>query len=224
MLPRHHRLYRHFSIRQRLYAAALFGLAVALLLPPSLMAQPVTRALIGWNAGAVLYLALCMVMMSAATMNSMKTRARMQGEKRYVVIALVFCSALAMLGTIAAELSAASNLHGAEKTGHVLLAALTVFTTWLVIQVIFAINYAHAYYLVEADGPKGLLFPDGKDINPGYFDFFYASCIIGTSAQTADVSFNTTAARRIALAHSVLAFFFNTILLALTINVAAALL
>ena len=224
MPPRRHRLYRHFSIRQRLYAAALFGLAVALLLPRGLIAQPVARALIGWNAGAALYLALCAVMMSAATTHSMQTRARLQGERRYVVVALVFCSALAMLGAIAAELSTASALHGAEKTGHILLAALTVFTTWLVIQVIFAINYAHTYYLAQGSGPKGLLFPEGPDARPGYFDFFYASCIIGTSAQTEDVSFNTPAARRMALAHSVLAFFFNTILLALTINVAAALL
>jgi uncharacterized membrane protein len=58
-----HCLYRHFSIRQRPYAAALFGLAVALLLPRGLIAQPVARALIGWNVGAALYLALCAVMM-----------------------------------------------------------------------------------------------------------------------------------------------------------------
>ena len=152
-----------------------------------------------------------------------RTRARIQGEKRYVVLVLVFCSALATLGAIAAELGNASSLHGAAKAGHILLATLTVFTTWLVIQVVFAINYAHAYYWVTGDAPKGLLFPDGPAAEPVYFDFLYTSCIIGTSAQTADVSFNTTAARRIALAHSVLSFFFNTILLALTINVAASL-
>jgi len=220
---RRHVFFRHFAVRLRLYAAVLVGAATGLLIPRSVISQPITRALIGWNAGAILYLALSALMMAGATIDSMRTRARAQGEKRYVVTALIFCSALASLGAIAAELSTASGLHGAEKTGHILLATLTIFVTWLVIQVIFAINYAHAYYLVAGDGPKGLLFPDDST-EPVYFDFFYASCIIGTSAQTADVSFNTSAARRIALAHSVLSFFFNTILLALTINVAATLL
>ena len=59
---------------------------------------------------------------------------------------------------------------------------------------------------------------------PDYFDFLYAAAIIGTSGQTADVSFNTSATRRLAMVHSVLAFFFNTIVLALTINFAAGLL
>lgn len=216
------RFYRHFAVRLRLYIAALVGLVVGLAVPGSLIAQPITRTLIGWNAGAILYLLLSAAMMAGATVNSMRTRARAQGEKRYVMVVLIIGSALATLGAIAAELSTASGLHGAEKVGHILLAGLTVVTTWLVIQVIFAINYAHVYYQIAGDGPKGLIFPD--DPEPGYFDFFYASCIIGTSAQTADVSFNTTAARRIALAHSVLSFFFNTILLALTINVAATLL
>ena len=54
-------------------------------------------------------------------------------------------------------------------------------------------------------------------------DFFYFACVIGTSGQTADVAFATSALRRVGTLHCVLAFFFNTTLLALTINVAAGL-
>jgi uncharacterized membrane protein len=218
----HHPVYRHVATRMRLYVAVLVGIGVWLAVPSAWVPQPVGRALVGWNVGAVLYLALSAAMMASASVDSMRSRAQAQGEKLYVVTVLIFCSALATLGAIAVELSSASGLHGAEKAGHILLATLTVFTTWLVIQVIFTINYAHLYYLATGDARKGLIFPG--DTEPAYVDFLYAACIIGTSGQTADVSFNTTAARRIALWHSVLAFFFNTILLALTINVAATLL
>jgi fructose-1,6-bisphosphatase/inositol monophosphatase family enzyme len=59
MQLRHHRLYRHFAVRGRLYVAAVFGVATWLVVPGSLIAQSVARVLIGWNAGAILYLALC---------------------------------------------------------------------------------------------------------------------------------------------------------------------
>ena len=68
----------------------------------------------------------------------------------------------------------------------------------------------------------GLLFP-GTD-NPDYADFLYYAYIIGTSGQTADVSITSQPMRRISLMHCVLAYIFNTTVLALTINLAAGLL
>ena len=54
--------------------------------------------------------------------------------------------------------------------------------------------------------------------------FFYFAAIIGTSAQTADVSFTTSAMRRLGTAHCIISFFFNTTVLALSINIAASVL
>jgi hypothetical protein len=51
----------------------------------------------------------------------------------------------------------------------------------------------------------------------------YFACVIGTSGQTADVSFTSRSMRRTGLLHCVLAFFFNTTLVALTINIASSL-
>ena len=67
----------------------------------------------------------------------------------------------------------------------------------------------------------GLLFPNQK--LPDYIDFLYFSCVIGTSGQTADVSFTSQSMRKVGLMHSVLAFFFNTSLVALMINIASGL-
>ena len=72
-----------------------------------------------------------------------------------------------------------------------------------------------------SDPRGGLIFPDTT--HPTYVDFVYFSYTIGVASQTADVSISSAAMRRIVLAHSVLSFFFNTTILALTINLAAGL-
>ena len=86
----------------------------------------------------------------------------------------------------------------------------------------FALHYAHDYYASEIRGqPGGLDFPGGHA--PDYGDFLYFASVIGTSGQTADVSFTNRTMRRTGLVHCVLAFFFNTTLIALTINIASGL-
>jgi uncharacterized membrane protein len=92
----------------------------------------------------------------------------------------------------------------------------------------YALHYAHEYfdeYFTEPGKPAaergGLVFPGTG--NPGYFDFLYFSYVIGVASQTADVNITSPAMRRVALVHCVLAFFFNSAVLALTINIAAGL-
>jgi len=87
----------------------------------------------------------------------------------------------------------------------------------------FALHYAHDYYRDQsAHRGGGLQFP-GEEA-PDYWDFVYFAAVIGTSAQTADVSFTSRAMRRLGLVHCTLAYAFNTTLLALTINIASGLL
>lgn len=62
-----------------------------------------------------------------------------------------------------------------------------------------------------------------KTDQPDYLDFVYFSYIIGTSAQTADVSITNSQLRHLNIFHCVLAFIFNTVILAVAINVAASL-
>lgn len=140
-----------------------------------------------------------------------------------MVLTLVVTAAFASLAAIVAQLAVAKDAHGALRYAHIGLAALTIVTSWAFTQVMFALHYAHDYYAAEIRGaPPGLSFPGGHA--PDYGDFLYFSCVIGTSGQTADVSFSSRAMRRIGLLHCVLAFFFNTTLLALTINIASGML
>ncbi|WP_228273698.1 DUF1345 domain-containing protein [Rhodocyclus tenuis] len=223
MTSRRPLFFRMIAARPRLFACAILGLATALALPPSLAQHDITRLIIGWNAGAWLYLALAGHMMFWSSHERMRTRALQHDDGKFVILALVVLSALMCIGAIVAELAVVKDIHGSLRYAHVGLSVLTILSSWAFTQVMFALHYAHDYYLAEARGtPGGLDFPGGHA--PDYGDFLYFSCVIGTSGQTADVGILSRAMRRTGLVHCVLAFFFNTTLLALTINIASGLL
>lgn len=209
--------------RPRLIVSILVGVATVLLLPAALAMHEVTRLIIGWNAGACLYLVLAAHMMFWSTHERMRTRALQEDEGRIIFLALVVIAAIVCLAAIVAELAVARNMQGEPRYAHTALAALTIFSSWAFTQAMFALHYAHDYYAaVIRDAPPGLEFPGRTP--PDYSDFLYFSCVIGTSNQTADVSFTSRGMRRIGLVHCVLAFFFNATVLALTINIASGLL
>lgn len=216
------RVLRSLRGRPRLLFAIALGVAVAFFLPPSVAERGATRALVAWNAGTVFYVVLAAAMMARSTQESMQRRARREDEGRYVVLVLVVVAVLASLAAIGGQLVVLKDVHGVPRLLHVALAALTVVTSWALMHTIFALHYAHDYYgnLGRGAAP-GLEFP-GEE-SPDYGDFFYFAAIIGTSGQTADIALKTRAMRRLGTAHCILSFFFNTTVLALTINIAASL-
>jgi uncharacterized membrane protein len=213
---------RHIRARPRLFICGLIGLAVYPLLPQSLDLLPVTRALLSWNVGICLYLLLCVIMISRSTQEQIYYQARLQDEGQWVILTLVMLAAIASLVAIIAELAAAHTLQGTRKYVHIGLTLFTIIASWAFTHMMFGLHYAHDYYLALTNGKSaGLEFP-GDDA-PDYGDFLYFAYVIGTSAQTADVNMTSKAMRRVGLLHCVLAFFFNTTVLALTINIAASL-
>lgn len=208
--------------RPRLFICVFIGAATVFLLPLSLAQHLITRMIVGWNVGACLYLALAARMMFWSSHERMRKRALQQDEGRMLILGLVVMAALMSIGAIVAELAVVKDMHGTLRYAHIALTVLTILSSWAFTQLMFALHYAHDYYAAEARGfPGGLEFPGGHA--PDYGDFLYFSCVIGTSGQTADVSFACRAMRRIGTLHCVLAFFFNTTLLALTINIASGL-
>lgn len=213
---------RAVAVRPRLVFSTVCGLGALLGIPEAWAHQPVSRAILAWNVGTWLYLALSLTMMLGASHERMRSRALEQDAGRRTVLALVLLSALMSLGAIVLELGVAKDLTGSDRGLHIALASATIVASWLLTQVMFAQHYAHDYYLAEVRGrPGGLDFPGGHP--PDYGDFLYVACVIGTSGQTADVSFASRAMRRTGLLHCVLSFFFNATVLALTINIASGL-
>lgn len=208
--------------RPRLLICFLIGLASYFLVPQGVAQQSITKAIIAWNLGAGLYLLLAFKMMFWSSHERMRSRALQQDEGRILVLVLVVTAALMCIGAIVAELAVVKDLKGSIRNYHLALAGVTIATSWAFTQTMFALHYAHDYYMTVVHGEHGgLEFPGGHP--PDYGDFLYFACVIGTSGQTADVNFTSRKMRRTGLVHCVLAFFFNTTLLALTINIASGL-
>ncbi len=208
--------------RPRLFVAIAAAALAGVLLPPGFASHLVTRLLIAWNTGTCLYVIMAAVMMVRSSHHHMRNRARFQDDGQLVILMLVVVTGVASLAAIAGELVVVRDMHGLARIAHVGLAGGTVLSSWAFIQVMFAIHYAHEYYAaLERGQPPGLDFPHDDD--PDYGDFFHFSAVIGTSGQTADVSFVTKSMRRIGTVHCILAYLFNTTVLALLINIGASL-
>lgn len=223
MNPYRLRIVRVMRARPRLFIAAAVASMVGWALPDSAAHHPVTRTLIAWNVGTVLYVLLAAVMMIRSSEQRMRRRAQLQDEGQLTILGLVTVASIASLVAIAGQLSVAKDMHGVLKMAHMALAGATVVSSWAFIQVMFTLHYAHDYYTATTrQQAPPLQFPSGEE--PGYGDFFYFSAVIGTSGQTADVSFVSKPLRRIGSVHCILAYLFNTTVLALLINIGAGLL
>ena len=223
--------WRTFAHRPHLASAILTGAVVGLalaLIPNGL--RPSTRALFAWDSALAVFIATTLKMMGECNDTLIRARAARQDEGQHVILLLAVVAAFISLMAIAAELSLAKGEHGLVKGLRVALAFGTVLASWMFVQMVFALHYAHEYYGEgEAEGGGkavskhrgGLLFPD--DDTPDYWDFLHFGAVIGVAAQTADVAFASKAMRRTGTVHCLVAFVFNTVVLALTINLLAGL-
>lgn len=204
--------------RPRLTTSVLVGCLAFLSLPRHV--APSTRALLAWDIGVGLYLILAWTMMLRATVGHMRARARRQDDGAFAVLVFTLAAAVASLAAIVLELAGIKAYPAAEQGSHFLLAGVTIVCSWFFIHTAFALHYAHDFYVALTRTKKPALdFPDQSE--PTYWDFLYFSFVLGTTSQTSDVAITSAHMRRLALLHGVLAFFYNTTLLALTINIAA---
>jgi uncharacterized membrane protein len=214
---------RALHARPRLLLALALGAVVYLVLRHAAWQTPGAQLLVAWNAGALLYLGLIARMARRATPAVMQRRAIQQDEGRFAILAMVTVTVAAVLLAVGSQLAEVKQLQGWRLHLHIALAGTTVVTAWVFLQMLFALHYAHDFYLARSRrAPEPLVFPGTPD--PLYRDFIYFAFVIGTSAQTADVGFNGTALRGVGTWHCVLAFFFNVALVGLAINIAAGLL
>ncbi|GAA0644640.1 DUF1345 domain-containing protein [Brevundimonas lenta] len=198
-------------------------LVALLLIAASSVAWPVgggwlTRMALAWAVGVALFLVECAVKVARArSVDDIRKRSAALDEAGPAVLPLALLAALASVGVVIGE--------AAQGSGELaILAMVTVVLSWLFVHVMFAFHYAHEFYSRGAKGKDkgGLMFPGGED--PDYWDFLHFALIIGVAAQTADIQITDKRLRRISTLHSLTAFVFNTIVLALTVNMAVSLL
>ncbi len=211
---------RHFiHNRPHLTLAIALGAAVGLLWPDSL--PWLRRTLVGWNAGVWSYLLVMGWMMLRADPGRVRAIAGKDDENAGTVLAALVVGAMLSLYAIISELAHMDHLPADKVAMHYAFTALTVLGSWLLVSVLFCLHYAHLYYRAPAGKPP-LHFPD-EGLEPNYWDFLYFSFTIAVAVQTSDVSVMTRTMRKLVLGHSVLAFFFNVLILGLSVNIAASL-
>ena len=214
-LDAHHRLYISISI-------AIFTLLVAYnhLLVPKLF-------MITWIAYSLSNLILSWFsILTSHPREILKTAAMQDASRTFIFIFLVII-AIVSLFVVILLLKSTQNLTGQELIIYVLLTFVSVISAWWSVHTVFSFRYAHLYYGSVKDNITGmeifggLQFPN--DAEPDYLDFVYFSFIIGMTFQVSDVSITSKHMRRLVWMHSIISFVFNTVILALSINIISSL-
>jgi uncharacterized membrane protein len=211
------------AMRPRFYAAVLVGALAIAFLPQSWPGM--ARAVAAWDLGGLTYLLFAFRLVITCGADRIRARAARRDDSRFVILTIILFAIAASFAAIAGLIGEA-KAPSTEATGKLVLGALAVLTimiSWVVTQVAFALHYAHDYYGPDesSDAGAGLIFPGCEQ--PDYWDFLYFSTSIGATSQTSDVSIKCRALRRLVTLHATVSFFFNTAVLALTVNIAASL-
>ena len=208
-------------LRPRVLFGALAGVAAFMLMPAYV--KPAVKTALAWDIGGLVYLALAVQLMTRHKGETIRTRAARADDGGAVILAIILIAIWASFAAMTGLAGEVKEAPKAEKQLYLALAAATLFISWLVTQIVFTIHYAHHHYKRNPDGSEGsaLIFPgDGK---PDYWDFLYFATSIGATSQTSDIAIRTKDMRRLVTLHAVVSFFFNTMVLAITINIAAGL-
>ncbi len=208
--------------RPRLLIALGVSALVALMLPPQL--RLAFRGIVAWDLGVVSFLVLVLIMMYRTTHERMRRSAQVNNENRVSLLFGGVMGACISMLAIVYMLQDTKGLTPQALSAHVAAAVVTVICSWFLIHTMFAIHYAHEYYLQAVnreDGTGGLQFP--TEGSPDYWDFLYFSFVIGMTSQVSDVAISSQNLRRLSLVHGILSFFFNTTILAMSINLIAGL-
>ena len=215
-------VWHQLRVQVRLIAAVVLGVLVSAFVP---LDEPIDRILAGWNAGGGLYIALLLTMMLGAEVEGIKRQAALEEESRLAALIITTLGAIAMFLAIVAQLSALGAEGGADRSITFALAFSTIVVSWFVVQIVFAVYYAHEFHSEGSEKARasggGLKFP-GED-QPDYLDFLYFSLVVGTTNQTSDTEITSRPMRRVVMLHGLLSFFFNTMVIALTVNLTAQL-
>lgn len=185
---------------------------------------PMLRLLTAWSGFAATTLLIAWAIILTAQVGHIRRIATREDPGRALSFGCVLTAAVASLLAVVLLLSSMHTGPTPLLAAHVAVGATGVLMAWLLVHTLFTLRYAHLYYAPDNNQREGGLEFPGTDPEPDYLDFAYFSFVIGMTAQTADVGISDRLIRRLALAHGLLAFGFNTAIVALTINGLAGLL
>jgi uncharacterized membrane protein len=212
-------LMRKFALNHlRLWIAVIAGIIVFFAWPQHWSA--VSRVLLCWNFGVVLFLILLYAWMTRLSAQEICLRFIEEDAAAPVILAFAIAAALLSLVAIVDILSTIKQSVGTERSAHLALAACTIASSWTLVPTLFTLHYADMFYSATPDD-RPLHFP--QTAMPVFWDFAYFSFTIAAACQTADVATNELGIRKVVIAHTVISFVFNAAVLGFAINVTAGL-
>lgn len=179
----------------------------------------VVNVFVTWDAFAIVYIVLTVVAFRGAGPDELAVLTRRKrhtgtvrrmlsagdGPSTAVTLAFVALAGAALLPRLD-QFTGESN-----QTALGIALIITVVTAWIIVVLSYAVFYARR----NIEEP-GLDFP-GNQSTHGWIDYVYFSVSVTTTLGTTDVMVTTARMRRTVLAHSVLTFIFNTVIIALLI-------
>ena len=152
----------------RLWIATLFGVAVFFCLPVHWAL--ISRVLVGWNCGVVLFLVLIAHWMTSLNADQICRRYIEEDSSATFILVLVTLAAMLSVLAIVEPLAGLRHQAGSERIWHFVLALVTLINSWLLVPTVFTTYYADLFYSAPAE-ERPLRFPE-TDM-PVFWDFAY---------------------------------------------------
>jgi uncharacterized membrane protein len=207
-----------FREHPRLWLSTAVGAALFGFLPREW--STLTRVLVCWNCGVMLFLGLVFFWMIRLSADQICDKYVEEDESGPFILVVVVLAAMLSLVAIVEQLATIKQVSGMERAAHLALAALTLVNSWVLVPLMFTTHYADRFYSVD-NQHRPLRFPE-TDM-PVFWDFAYFSFTIAAACQTSDVFTTNAGIRRIVIAHTMISFLFNATILGFAINVTAGL-
>ncbi|MDR6788938.1 putative membrane protein [Sphingomonas sp. BE138] len=210
---------RWWGLGQRVAPPRFVLFAVVLVAAVALLWEPLGRgraAMAGFDVAAFVFLASMAGLPRRDSPAMLRRVAQDNDANRTLLLAITAGVMLVILTAVHEE------LQGRESDATRVLVIVTLALAWLFSNMIYALHYAHLFYMPGDDGQDagGIDFPDTG--TPDYWDFVYFSFTLGMTFQTSDVTIRSAAVRRVVLGQSLAGFVFNMGVIAFSVNVLGA--
>jgi uncharacterized membrane protein len=200
------------SARARLLYAAVLGTLGWFLVPWRL--QGTTHLLVAIDVSTLFLTAVSGYIIMSSGADETKRRAAAEDPGRALVWLIVMLTCMFGLFAAAVLMRQGKTASSFEGQLHIVLCIVTVVLAWLLTHASFTLRYAHLYY--GGDDKGGIDFPGDDD--PDDHDFAYFAFTIGMTFQVSDTDVTSREIRRTVLRHGLLSFVYNTVIVALSIN------
>ncbi len=203
----------------RKYLASLFFAVIIFSISNWQQFESALSFVLAWNVFGISYMIFNLILFSKSDVNQIQKQCSKEDVSSWVLFAFVITACLIGLLSVLSFMNNTSTWQLGSIIGSILCISAVGFS-WLMVHFAFAVRYAHLYYGDNnkqfSKHAKGLVFPE--DDVPDYFDFAYFSIVIGMTFQVSDVVITSKGVRRLVLMHSIIAFIFNTVIIAMTVS------